>query len=248
MRASSSRPRIALTAALAVASFTFVSTSARAEADPFTDYDELKKGGPPKAQGAANIEPDTTLPWQRGVWMLGLRSAFSYTGALAQSVTGPSESLTTFFFRFTPTLQYHVIDKLALGASFGILGKSSGREEERGRSEIDWLTEVTAHYTIPLTPRFALTPGVGLGFYFGGSDRRLQLAAGAPLVDESTSTRGFAGALYLDLAYQVAKNFQLRSGLGFFASAGSESLESVARNLGTTTFNITLPVEIHYTF
>ncbi len=234
---------------LAVTFATFaLPTLARAESDPFTDYEELKKGGPPKGPTVPVVEPDTTLPWQRGVWMLGLRSAFSYTGALAQSITGPSESITTFFFRFTPTLQVHVIDKLALGASFGILGKSSGREEERGRSEIDWLSEVTAHYTIPVTPRFALTPGVGVGFYFGGSERRLQTSTGGPLVDESTSTRGFAAALYLDVAYQVSKNFQLRSGLGFFASAGSESVESVDKSLGTTAFNITLPVEIHYTF
>lgn len=237
-----------LLSALSLGAFVLAPRSASAESDPFADYAELKKGTSPKAPEPAVIEPETRLPWQRGVWMLGLRSAFSYTGALAQSITGPSESITTFFFRFTPTLQLHVIDKLALGVSFGLLGKSSGREEERGRSEIDWLSEVTAHYTIPVTSRFAITPGVGLGFYFGGSDRRLQLAPAGPLVDESTSTRGFAAALYLDVAYQISKNFQLRSGLGFFASAGSESVESVSQNLGTTAFNITLPVEIHYTF
>lgn len=220
--------------------------SAAAQSDPFADYEELRSGTPKAAQ--APIEPEVTLPYQRGVWMLGLRSAFSYTGALAQSVTGPSESLTTFFFRFTPTLQLHVIDKLALGVSFGILGKSSGREEERGRSEIDWLSEVTAHYTFPVTSRFAVTPGVGAGFYFGGADRRLKLVEAGPLADESTSTRGFAAALYLDVAYQVTKSFQLRSGLGFFASAGSESVTSRDQTLGTTAFNITLPVEIHYTF
>lgn len=220
--------------------------SASAQADPFTDYEDLKKGGP--VNRGPQTEPEITLPYQRGTWMLGLRSAFSYTGALAQSVQGPSESLTTFFFRFTPTLQLHVIDKLALGVSFGMLGKSQGREEERGRSEIDWLSEVTAHYTIPVTQRFAITPGVGMGFYFGGSDRRLQVAQDGPLVDESTSTRGFAAALYLDVAYQVTRSLQLRSGLGFFASAGSESIETVDRNLGVTAFNITLPVELHYTF
>lgn len=240
------RPSRILAALAGVLLLTGAESRASAQSDPFTDYEALKKGGAPNSRGP--VEPEVTLPWQRGTWMLGLRSAFSYTGALAQSVVGSSESLTTFFFRFTPTLQLHVIDKLALGVSFGILGKSSGREEERGRSEIDWLSEITAHYTIPVTQRFAITPGVGVGVYFGGSDRRLQIAQNGPLVDESTSTRGFAGALYLDVAYQVTKSFQLRSGLGFFASAGSETVESVDRNLGTTAFNITLPVEIHYTF
>lgn len=188
------------------------------------------------------------LPWQRGVWMLGLRSAFSYTGASATSVVGGSESSTTFFFRFTPTLQVHVIDRLALGASFGVLSRSSGREGGGGASELDWLTEVTAHYTFPITSRFALTPGLGLGFYFGGCDRRLALKEGAAPVDESLSTRGFAAALHLDVGYQITKNFQLRSGLGLFASVGSESVETIDGVIGNTAFNFTVPIEVHYTF
>lgn len=246
--------RTNISSLLACAGFAFtvalvgVEHEASAQPSPYSDYAALKRGETPPAVEGAVVEPDTVLPYQKGIWMLGLRSAFSYTGALAQSLTGPSETTTTFFFRLAPTLQLHVIDKLALGVSFGLLGKSQSREEDRSRSEIDWLTEVTAHYTIPITSRFALTPGVGLGFYFGGSDRNLQKVASGPLVEESTSTRGFAGALYLDVAYQVAKNLQLRSGLGFFGSVGSESLEDVPQNLTTTAFNITLPVEVHYTF
>lgn len=244
--------RVTVSTVLAFAAFAGVCVlsprEALAQPSPYADYAALKRGeAPPPVEGAV-VEPDTVLPYQKGVWMLGLRSAFSYTGALAQSLTGPSETTTTFFFRLAPTLQLHVVDKLAIGVSFGLLGKSQSREEDRSRSEIDWLTEVTAHYTIPITSRFALTPGVGLGFYVGGSDRNLQKVTAGPLVEESTSTRGFAGALYLDVAYQVAKNLQLRSGLGFFGSVGSESLEDVPQNLTTTAFNITLPVEVHYTF
>ena len=61
-------------------------------------------------------------------------------------------------------------------------------------------------------------------------------------------TRGFAAALHLDVGYQITKNFQLRSGLGLFASAGSESTEAVGSALGTTAFNFTVPVEVHDTF
>ncbi|HRG97971.1 MAG TPA: hypothetical protein PLR99_17080 [Polyangiaceae bacterium] len=224
-----------------------VTRPARAQPSPFTDYEHMKRGSPPPPIAARPPE-SPVLPWQRGAWMLGLRSAFSYTGASAASVVGDNESSTTFFFRFTPTLQVHVVDRIALGVSFGLLSRSSGREGGGGSGEIDWLTEVTAHYTFPITARFALTPGLGLGFYFGGSDRRLQLKEGGPPVDESLSTRGFAAALHLDVGYQVTKNFQLRSGLGLFASAGSESVEALGAALGTTAFNFTVPVEVHYTF
>ncbi len=231
----------------AIASIALAPGSAAAQPSPFADYEHMKHGTPPPP-ASAPVPETPLLPWQRGTWMLGLRSAFSYTGASAESLVGASESSTTFFFRFTPTLQVHILDRLALGGSFGLLGKSSGREQGGGRSEIDWLTEVTVHYTFPVTPRFALTPGLGLGFYLGGSDRKLLVTEGAPQVDESLSTRGFAAALHLDVAYQVTRNIQLRSGLGLFASAGSESLESASRTLGTTAFNITVPIEIYYTF
>lgn len=244
------RPKLAPTAlaVLAVlAGVGGVAVPARAQPSPFSDYEHMKRGSPPPAIAARPPELPV-LPWQRGSWILGLRSAFSYTGASSASLVGDNESSTTFFFRFTPTLQVHVVDRVALGVSFGLLSRSTGREGGGGASEIDWLTEVTAHYTFPITARFALTPGVGLGFYFGGSDRRLLLKEGGPPMDESLSTRGFAAALHLDVGYQVSKNFQLRSGLGLFASAGSESVETARTALGTTAFNFTVPIEVHYTF
>lgn len=223
---------------------------AYAQPDPFADYDAAKRGAPPPSQQPTAIEPELAIPTRKGAFALGLRTAFAYSTTTAESVSGPSESNTTLFLRLAPSLEYHLRDSLVIGASFGLMQKSIGREEgSGGRSETAWLPEISAQYDIPLTKRFAVMPGLGLGLYFGGSDRKLRLTTpGAPVVEESTSTFGLAATIALRVGYQVSEHFQVRSGLGMFATFGSESIASQDRSLATSSANFTLPVELHYTF
>ena len=137
-----------------------------------------------------------------------------------------------------------------IGASFGLMQKSVGREEgSGGRSETGWMPEISAQYDIPITKRFALMPGIAMGLYFGGSDRKLRLTTpGSPVVEESTSTFGFAATVALRVGYQISEHFQVRSGLGMFGTIGSETIASQDRSLSTSSANFTLPVELYYTF
>lgn len=233
---------ISLGAALVLAS-----GEASAQPNPFDDYEAMKSGAPPKSAASST---EVRLPYQRKQWSVGLRTAFSYTGTNAGSIDGgPSESNTTFFYRVTPMVQYHVIDKLALGLSFGLLGKSVGREEGSGsRTETNWWPELTAHYVLPISSRFAFMPGVGIGPYFGGSSRELVIRGTGRTTTEETSTFGVAMSLYGHVGFQLSKHFQVRSGLGLFASVGNESISSKDASTTNTAANVTIPVELHFTF
>lgn len=226
------------------------SSTAFAQPDPFADYEAQKRGAPLPEVAHTEEPAEVVLPVKRGAFALGLRSAFAYSSTSAESLTGPSETNSTLFLRLAPALEYHVKDNLVVGASFGLLQKSIGREEgSGGRSETSWMPELSAQYDISLTKRLALMPGLGLGLYFGGSDRNLRLnTPGNPVVEESTSTFGVAVTVALRVGYQVSEHLQLRSGLGMFGTIGSESVSSQNVSLGTSSANITLPVELFYTF
>lgn len=221
--------------------------TASAQPNPFDDYEAMKNGEPPSRGGSST---EVRLPVERKTWSVGFRTAFSYTGTNSGSIDGgPSESNTTFFYRLTPMVQYRIIDRLALGVSFGLLGKSIGREEGSGnRTETNWWPELTAHYEFPITSRFALMPGIGIGPYFGGSSRELVIRSTGSVTNEETSTFGVAMSLYGHVGFQLTKHFQLRSGLGLFASVGSESISSRNASTTNTAANVTIPVELHFTF
>lgn len=224
---------------------------AHAQPDPFADYDAAKRGAPPPSHPGASVpDSEIVLPTQKGAFALGVRTAFAYSTTSAESTSGPSETNTTLFFRLAPSIEYHIKDSLVIGASFGLMQKSVGREEgSGGRSETGWMPEISAQYDIPITKRFALMPGIAMGLYFGGSDRKLRLTTpGAPVVEESTSTFGFAATVALRVGYQISEHFQVRSGLGMFGTIGSETIASQDRSLSTSSANFTLPVELHYTF
>lgn len=238
------------TALSCVVSSLTLSSAASAQPDPFADYEARKRGEPPPAVVSPPSEDEVALPVKKGALAVGLRTAFAYSTSSAESLSGPSENNSTLFFRLSPTVEYHVKDQLVIGASFGLLQKSIGREEgSGGRSETSWMPELSAQYDIPLTSRFALMPGAALGLYFGGSERKLRLdTPGNPVVEESTSSFGLGITVALRVGYQVSRHLQLRSGVGMFGTIGSESIDSQNRSLGTSSATFTLPVELFYTF
>jgi hypothetical protein len=175
---------------------------------------------------------------------------FSYTGASNEVLGASDESNTTLFIRATPSVGYFVIDNLQIGASLGWLSRSLARESGGRSSENDWLFEATAHYYVPVTQRFAVVPGAGLGMYFGASDRTLRVLEQGVVREttETTSTFGVLAGLYLGAAFQVSNGLQLRSGLALNALIGSEKIDSQDQSLAASTVHIGLPIEIFYTF
>jgi hypothetical protein len=226
--------------------------------DPFQDYQSwsgeappalppAQPAPPPSAAAAKATSATVEMPMLAGQWALGGRGMFSYTSAKNDLLAGGSETNTTFFMRLTPTGGVFVADRLQVAGSLGLLRKSLARESGGKATENDWLLEATGSYFLPVGPRFAVVPGVGLGGFAGSSDRTFLLADGST-IDESTGTRGFAASLYLGAAYQLSRNWQLRSGLALTALLGSEKVASQHTSLSSTAVHFGLPVEVYYTF
>jgi hypothetical protein len=153
-------------------------------------------------------------------------------------LSGEDLSNKTLFFRLTPTVGLTVYKNVLVSASVGLLGNNIPREGGRNATELAALIELTAHYMLPVTRRLAFMPGVGIGPYFGSSDRRLQLPDGR-LIDEPTSTSGFAMSVYVEFGYQISQSFELRTGLALYSLFQSEYVESA---------NKTLSVGLHFHF
>jgi len=181
-----------------------------------------------------------------GLWSLGGRGTFAYTSSKNDLLAGGNETNTTMFLRLTPTLATFVQDRFQVGGSAGLLRKSLARESGGKATENDWLFEATGYYFLPLSQRFAFVPGLGLGGYFGSSERTFKTAGQD--IKESTDTRGFAASAYLGAAYQMSESWQIRSGLGITALLGSETVSSQGVSLSSSAVHFGVPVELYYTF
>src|SRR5262245_49046675 len=172
-------------AALVAVASVCLSLPASAQPDPFSDYDAMRSGQappPPVVEidpvplPAPSAEPEiSTAAWK---WSLGGRTAFSYTGISNQTLSGTDHRNTTLFFRFTPALGLTVYKGILVSASVGLLGNNLTREDGKNATELAALFEFTGHYILPITRRFALLPGLGIGPYFGSSRRALKLMDG----------------------------------------------------------------------
>ena len=253
--------RAGAVAAMVIGSVTNTAGAQGEPPDPFADYDGWAEGGqapsaPPTpaeartAPARPNAESGPVMRLEKGGFSVGGRALFSYTGASNELIDGSSESNTTLFMRAAPTVSYFLLDRLQLGASLGWMGRALACESGGRATENDWVAEATAHYFLPLSSRFALAPGAGLGFYVGASDRSLLVVENGKLTEttETTSTAGVVAALYLNAAYQLGQNWQLRSGLAMNALLGSEKISSKNQSLGTSTLHVGIPIELFYTF
>ena len=229
--------------------------TAAAQPDPFEDYERWKDGEADPAQAAlAEPPPEEAVgPWRgfkQGTFTVGGRLQLSYTGTNNEVLEGVDESNNTYFFRLTPSVSYAPIDRLQVTVSAGVLSKSVAQEAGQDSDETNFFLEAAAHYQFPMGQRFSFIPGLGLGFYLGSGSRDLLLtrSGNTSLTEESTTTSGFAAALYLGVGYALTEQWQIRSGLSLNAMFGSESIDSSDASLSTSTAHIGLPIEIFYAF
>lgn len=226
--------------------------------DPFADYEGWSGDAPPPlppekpSATPAPKPPERTpdgnvrLPLSAGLWSLGGRGTFAYTSSKNELLAGGDETNTTMFLRLTPTVATFVQDQFQVGGSVGLLRKSLARESGGKATENDWLIEASGYYFLPLSQRFAFVPGLGLGGYFGSSERTFK--TGGQDIKESTATRGFAASAYLGAAYQMSDSWQIRSGIGITALLGSETVTSQDTSLSSSAIHFGVPVELYYTF
>ena len=262
-----SRTLLCLPVALAITALPVLAHAAEeaapapAMADPFEDYEATHPQAtkvaavkpPPEEKTAAKTDEDILVPWKKGSLMAGLGATFSYTSSSNEVVSGADASNSNLFMRLQLHGAYNLIDKLQVGGAIGMMRKSLGREAGENATETDFFLEAQAFYTVPIIPRFAFMPGLGMGLYFGGSDRKLYIQAPAPLntvvsTTETTSTFGAHATLYALLAYQLSPMWQLRTGLSFSGLVGSESVDSANKSLSTSAFNVGLPIQLNMTF
>ena len=238
--------------ALTTLSFTaalLAATSAQAATEdvpnPFDDYERGEKL-------AETTDPGQSYPAgvyrvEQGTWSAGAGFQFAYTNTSNGVLVGGDESSETMFTRLLLTGKYFVVDNVEVALSAGLFSKLLARENGRQSNETGFLMEAAAFYHYPLGEGFALAPGLGLGFYAGGSDRDLVLPNGN-LANENTSTVGFSGTLHLTAAYQPHPNWRIRSGFAIGILAGSENVSSQDTSLSSRAVHISLPLEVVYVF
>ncbi|MEB2313939.1 MAG: hypothetical protein OZ921_18965 [Sorangiineae bacterium] len=223
--------------------------------DPFADYQASHPESAPvevvtpparPGTGGADADEPAALPWKQGSWQIGGFGTFEYAGSNSDLLNGGEESNRNLFLRIAPRFGYFILDRVELGGSLGILTKSLNREGKSLSSETDFMLEATISYAVPVTSRFALVPGAGLGFYLGSSSRPVNL--NGTETDEDTSSRGIAFSIYPMLAYQLTPDWQIRSGVAMTMLYGSELIKSADERLGTSAAYFGIPIQISYTF
>lgn len=229
-----------------------VSTStAQANTDdvpnPFDDFDRGEKLAEETTPGPGEASSRGTYIADAGTWSVGADFQFAYTNTSNGVLVGGDESSETLFTRLTVTGKYFVVDNVEVALGAGLYSKLLARENDRRSRETGFLMEAAAYYHLPLGEGFALAPGLGIGFYAGGSNRDLLLPSGN-VANENTSTLGFSGTLHLTGAYQPHPDWRIRSGLAIGVLAGGERVGSQDESLSSRAVHITLPLEVVYVF
>jgi len=215
--------------------------------NPFEDYERGEKLAEETDPSASPSGPSGIYRVEAGTWSAGAGFQFAYTNTSNGVLVDGDESSETMFTRLLLTGKFFVVDNVEVALAAGVFSKLLTRENGRNSTETGFLMEATAFYHYPLGEGFGLAPGLGLGFYAGGSDRDLLLPNGN-LANENTSTVGFSGTLHLTAAYQPHPNWRIRSGLAIGLLAGSERVSSQDTSLSSRALHISLPLEVVYVF
>lgn len=215
--------------------------------NPFDDYERGEKLAEVEDPNAPSSGSQGVYRVEAGTWSAGAGFQFAYTNTSNGVLVGGDESSETMFTRLLLTGKYFIVDNVELAMAAGIFSKLLTRENGRNSTETGFLMEATAFYHYPIGEGFGLAPGLGLGFYAGGSDRDLLLPNGN-LANENTSTVGFSGTLHLTAAYQPHPNWRVRSGFAIGILAGSERVSSQETSLSSRAVHISLPLEVVYVF
>lgn len=244
---------------------------AAAQPDPFADYEagnvvedpsslpDAAEAAPTPTEQDDEIAPpprndapprDDSLATEAGDWLVGGRLLFSYSSTKNDTIGAGSESDAVLFSRVAPVVGWFPVERLELNGSLGLLSRSLARTDTKTATENDWVLEVGVRYAAPITDRFAIIPGLGLGAYFGRSERELTATEAGQTREftEKTKARGGLLGIYLGVGYQLAEHWQIRSGLVFNGLLGTERVESLDESLATRSAHVGLPIEIYYTF
>lgn len=218
-------------------------TLSSAAADPFADFESTNPDVEPVseiAMPAPEVRHDVAIPTRAGTLSFGGVASFDYSGSTVERLDGGSSSNSNFFARAGGRGSYMLTDRLDVGGTLGVLW----RDAPGGSSQKALFLEATVGYLLPVVPRAAFAPRLGLGFFRGSADR--ELVVGGNAATESTSVNGLTGTIYLMGAFQASPSVQVRSGLALTALAGWESVGSVDRTLSSTALFVGIPIEIDW--
>ena len=244
---------------------------AQAPPDPFADYlgefrpqpaaSATARGPQPLAPDPAHagptyvalseVGPAPVLPVAKGTWVAGGSTSVAVTRSENDLLGGGSATNRTVYVGLTPSLSYMIAERVELGGSLGVLLRSLEREGGGASTGRDWLLEAMVAYHLPITRRFTLAPGLGVGGYFGSNDRTVQIVDDAgdnKDIDETTDTRGFLAVARLVGAYQISERGQLRAGLQGNVLYGSEGVQSEDTRLDVMTLTAQLTLGLYFTF
>ena len=183
---------------------------------------------------------------------LGFNGAFNFTWVSNDTLEGgdPANN-STLFLLLSPELGYFFSDRAQITFNAGGLVCRLARTAESSNTSTDLLLGVGAKYHVPLTEVFTFIPGVGVGGYFGGASRPIQVTAEDGTIttaDESTSTYGLDLNGQLAFGYLVGERTSLITGLQLHYLLGNENISSLDRSLTIQTFNTSLNIGIFYFF
>lgn len=238
-----------------------VAGPAWAQSDPWTapnpfEAHETNRSTPSEAemgrQGGGVAAPMGAAQFHAGTMLLGVGGLFSYTSATNGKPEGGTAENSTLFTRITPSFGYMLTDRVELAIAPGLLLRQIDRGGSEGNTnEEAFLVELTARYFVPLSPAFHLFAGGGMGGSFGTSERSLVVTDEEGRdrdVTEQTSTSGFTLSLNTGAAYVLANQVQLRAGLELDWLTGTETIDSISKDLDLSTLSVGLAVAVHYLF
>lgn len=176
---------------------------------------------------------------------VGFEGVFNLTNTTNEISDGEEVNNSTFFLRFSPRVEYYVIDNLPITLSMGIISRSLDRGDTSA-NEFDGLFTLGTGYNIQANKKFAFLVSVEAGGYLGSSSRTTTI--GNQELEENTDTRGFGFGAGLEPAYLFSSNAQLRGGIRYLGLIGSESVPSAAEDLSVTTHTVGLSLGFFYFF
>jgi opacity protein-like surface antigen len=186
-------------------------------------------------------------------FLLGLGTNFSFTNStneLVAPANGANEaSNSTLFWVLNPEFGWFINDNFQLSINTGVILRLLQREDGNTNMERDWLANVGVKYHIGLNDQFSIIPGIGIGMYFGSSERQLvttDSAGTARVFDEPTSTLGLDLWTQLMLGYLVGTNTELQAGFQFRMLYGTETIDSQNKDLSAFTINTGLALNLTY--
>lgn len=229
------------------------SSQAAAQPNPFEDYESTRpliNTGEQQGQAQAPA-PEPVVPLlEQGRLVLGGSGLLSYTNSSNDVSGGANRDNSTLFTRLTPSVGYFVLDRLEVSVTPGLMLRRLDRGSQDASAELSWLMEVGARYHYPVHKRLSVFGGLGIGGYFGSSDRTLQatIEDETQTLEESTDTLGLSTTLNLGGGYMVTRQVQLRLGLDMTWLVGQESASSLEKDLNVSTFHLGLAAGVFYTF